>query len=137
MTLACVSLLGACETHISKDDLVPIGVAEVHRLVEESDRQPGRVLLVDPRPQDRFQVERLPGARNLDISTVRPGLGRDPALDTFQTIVVYGDDPGSVAAQGMAQRMMAEGYRNVRFFAGGVREWRELNLPVESGGSTK
>ncbi len=50
--------------------------------------------------------------------------------DKATTIVIYGDK-NSVAAAKSAQKLMAEGYKNVYWFKGGWPEWKTKKLKID------
>jgi rhodanese-related sulfurtransferase len=95
--------------------------------------RPGdRVILVDPRAPEDFARGHLPGAINRQLADVRIGVEPDPEIERFGMAVVYADNPASSTARAMAKRMITNGYRGVRYFAGGLAEWRAAGLPVSS-----
>ncbi|MEO8190728.1 MAG: rhodanese-like domain-containing protein [Acidobacteriota bacterium] len=88
-------------------------------------------ILVDVREDDEFRVDHAAGALHLskgvlerDIETKIP----DPGTP----VVLYcgGGSRSALAADALARM----GYTDVRSMAGGMRRWRELGLPVETGG---
>lgn len=81
------------------------------------------LLLIDPRSERRFAEAHIPGARNIRLPQVDPARDRDPGIERFRAIVVYGDDPASASARAMTKRLLAAGYRGVRLYAGGIKEW--------------
>jgi len=87
---------------------------------------PSAVVIVDPRSPERFRAGHIPGAINLPLASVDPSGPRRPELVGRSEIIVYGDDPASPVARAMVKRLMEAGFRNVRFFAGGAREFGEL-----------
>lgn len=121
------SLFAGCETKITDSDIRFVKVAEVRDLTSRQARAPDSrlVALIDPRAAATFKSGHLPGARNLKLPQVPERSSPDPELASFKHLIVYGDNPGSVAARAMTKRMMAVGYKGVRLFAGGVEEWRE------------
>ncbi|MEP7132123.1 MAG: rhodanese-like domain-containing protein [Acidobacteriota bacterium] len=91
-------------------------------------------ILVDVREDDEFRVDHAAGALHLskgvlerDIETKVP----DPATP----LVLYcgGGSRSALAADALARM----GYTDVRSMAGGMRRWRELGLPVETGSGEK
>lgn len=127
---------GGCSKQITDRDIKPISLVEVRALVESERSGRGGALLIDPRGPSAFAAGRLPGARNIQLSEVKPEDGVNPALDRYGQLVVYGDDPGTGSAVAMTKRLMMTGYKNVRMFMGGLSEWKRAGLPVEEGGAT-
>lgn len=105
-------------------------------MVEKAAREGdgGTVLLVDPRHPRDFEAGRIPGARNLRLSEVPPESRVDRSLDRYGTIVVYGNDPASASARAMTKRLLAIGYSSVRWFPGGLEEWKAFGGEVEGTG---
>lgn len=134
LVLGFALLAGGCNTHVSDKSLEPISLGELQLLVNRAKAQPRALLLVDPRPQPEFQAGHLPRAMRRDLPPLeQKDLGLDPAMKDFETIVVYGDDPGSPLAPAMAKRLLLLGYERVRLFVGGIKEWTDRGLPLEKG----
>lgn len=123
--------LGGCSKQITDKDIKSISLTEVRALMESG--RPGAVLLIDPRSEAAFAQGHLPGARNIQLDEVRADRGTDPTLERYGALVVYGDDPGTGSAVAMTKRLMMTGYKGVRWFAGGLSEWRRAGLKVEGG----
>lgn len=124
-----------CEKDTRDTDIVNVKVAEVSELVKDAEGNPLALLLIDPRPQTEFEEGHIPGARNLLLTRFDGEKGRDPRIDAFSETIVYGEDPSSPVARAVVKRMLAMDYRDVRFFAGGLNEWKAANLTVETGTS--
>ncbi|MBS0187645.1 MAG: rhodanese-like domain-containing protein [Planctomycetes bacterium] len=133
--VAATSLLSGCEKDTRDTDIVQVKVAEVSELVQNAEGSPLALLLIDPRPQPEYEEGHIPGARNLLLTRFDGEKGRDPRIVQFDEVIVYGDDPSSPVARAVNKRMLAMDYRNVRFFAGGLDEWKAANLPIETGPS--
>lgn len=128
-------LLTGCDKDTRDTDIVQVKLAEVSELVTETASNPMAVLLIDPRPQTEFEEGHIPGARNLLLTRFDGEKGRDPRISAFNEVIVYGDDPSSPVARAVNKRMLAMDYDDIRFFAGGLKEWKAANLPVETGPS--
>lgn len=127
---AALIMAGGCGPNISMEDVVNrrVGVEEVRKdLADGRDR---RALLLDARPRREFEREHIEGARNLQFSDVPQKSTPDPALAGFRRLYVYGNDPGSAAAHALVKRMLEVGYRNVRWYGGGLDEWRRTGGPT-------
>jgi 3-mercaptopyruvate sulfurtransferase SseA len=127
-------LAGGCERTTRDTDIRLISASQVKLLLDRSAREPSALVLIDPRPASYFERERLPGARNIELPRIDPKGSTDPSISRFGTIVVYGDNPGSAVARAMTKRLMAVGYDGVRFFAGGVDQWKTMRFPLEGRG---
>jgi len=138
--LVCsVVFLGGCvgPRKVSDKDIETIDLATVSALLDKQAAEPEkrRILLIDARSEQSFQQAHLPGARNLLLSQVNPDLGRDPAIASYDTIAVYGDNPASAPARAMVKRLMRMRYKGVRFFDMGLDGWSRAGLPVERPGA--
>lgn len=126
--------LGAagCKASITQKDIERnrIGVGDVSARTRGN--AAAETLVVDARSSAEFEAGHIPGARNMRLPDV-PEEGRDPALERYKMIIVYGEDPGSATANALAKRLMGAGYKHVRFFGGGMQSWRAAGLPVETG----
>ncbi|GJQ28508.1 MAG: hypothetical protein HBSAPP03_03920 [Phycisphaerae bacterium] len=131
--IAPVAILGACRG-VSDRSIENMTGLELRRLVDQAskDRNAATLVLIDPRHPREYVAGRIPGAQNLRLSDVPPDARVDPALARFETVVVYGNDPSSAAARAMTKRLLAIGYSGVRFFPGGLEEWRSLGGEVEA-----
>jgi rhodanese-related sulfurtransferase len=89
-------------------------------------------VLVDALSPLSHAVEHLPGAINFTPDWVddRARL-RIPNLDT--EVVVYCADAGCDSSHLVANRLLELGYRNVRHYAEGKRDWVAARLHVEGG----
>jgi rhodanese-related sulfurtransferase len=88
------------------------------------------VVALDAQGAGWYERERLPGAvraRPEDLRELEQRLqrGKDTA------VVVYCWSDTCTASQQMAEQLDALGYRDVRRYAAGKRDWIEAGLPVE------
>ncbi|MEM7754183.1 MAG: rhodanese-like domain-containing protein [Planctomycetota bacterium] len=129
-TLTLVGCTGPKPTN--SDDIRPIALGELRRLIAEQAAEPDDdvLFLVDPRRRVQFDAGHLPNAENLFLTDAPPGGGRDPRIDANKHIVVYGDNPGSTPAEAMTKRLISLRYKGVRWFKGGVASWAEAGLPL-------
>ncbi len=128
--------VGGCEKNTRDTDIKFARLSEVRSLVDRRDRgESTAVLLIDPRPEKAFAAGHIPGARNLRLPQVDPKKDPDPEIEKFDRLVVYGDDPASASARGMAKRLLAVGYKGVRLYAGGVKEWLSRGYETQSAGA--
>lgn len=125
LLLAGVWFVAGCEKTTRDTDIKIIRLSELRSLYDRAQRGDRDVLLlVDPRSETRHAQAHIEGSRNLRLPQVDPKKEPDPSIERYSNIVVYGDDPASPAARGMTKRLMAVGYRGVRWYAGGIKEWR-------------
>jgi rhodanese-related sulfurtransferase len=120
-----------CTRVITDNDIKAVTLTEVRAYTGGKDKK--SVLVVDPRPADDFRAAHIPGAKNLDLASVqaRGSTDLNPELAAFETIIVYGDDPGSPAAKAMVKRLLEKGHDDVYFYSGGLGEWARSGLRVD------
>lgn len=130
--LCTVPLLGGCTRTITDNNIKPVSLTDVRSYTGGKNRK--AVLVLDPRSSDEFRAGHIPGARNIDLAGVqsRDGRALNPELEGFDTIIVYGDDPGSPAARAMVKRLMEKGRDDVFFYRGGLSEWTRSGLQLET-----
>ncbi|MFG0284074.1 MAG: rhodanese-like domain-containing protein [Phycisphaerales bacterium JB039] len=124
--------LGGCQGKVTDADIRFAELTEVRALTLQQQRDPGGriVAMIDARSSARFAAGHIPGARNLRLPDL-PRRGRkDPELDSYRHIIVYGENPSTPSARGMTKRLMVFGYDGVRLFAGGMSQWQSAGYPV-------
>lgn len=95
----------------------------------ESDRD---FVLVDALSPLAFAMSHLPGAVNITPEWIDDRARRRiPSRDS--EVVVYCADSGCDSSVLVAQRLVELGYRNVRHYLGGKRDWVAAGLPLEGG----
>lgn len=132
LLLGLISGNAAC-TAIDDNAIEPINLEQLTALKQSAESNPLALLLIDPRPKQDFELAHIPTARNVTLSSLDGAKGIDPRLAQFESIVIYGNDPSSMIARSVDKRLMMIGYSNVRFFPGGLTEWKAANRPTESG----
>ncbi|MFN0132916.1 MAG: rhodanese-like domain-containing protein [Phycisphaerales bacterium] len=134
LPLLFVLTLAACERTTKDTDIRPISTSEVWPLLQRIDRgDKTAAAFVDPRPAARFEAAHLPGAMNLTLPKVDANGAQDPRLTPYDTIIVYGDDPGSATAKGMVKRLIVIGHGRVRWYSAGLKDWSARGYPIETG----
>jgi 3-mercaptopyruvate sulfurtransferase SseA len=131
--LAMSLAVSGCNRETRDTDIRIISVSEAKNLFDRVNRgEPGIALFLDPRPAAEFNTGHIPGARNFTLAQIKPTARVDPRIDRFKNLVVYGDNPASATARGLTKRLIAVGYDDVRFFAGGIEEWAGRGYPVST-----
>ena len=121
-----------CESGQRDRDIEYMSIDEARGLMERRESgNPRAVLLIDPRSASAYNAEHIPTARNILLTEVPEDLGRDRELSAFDTLVVYGRDPGSAIAKAMTKRLMQLKYDDVYLFAAGLEGWRAAGFPTE------
>jgi rhodanese-related sulfurtransferase len=89
-------------------------------------------VLVDALSPMAYAMSHLPGAINITPEWIDDRARRRiPDLDT--EVVVYCADPDCDSSVRVANRLVELGYRNVRHYAEGKRDWVAAGLPLEGG----
>ena len=133
IVLAAGAILGGCEKSTRDKDIQLISAGEVRELQERAGKgERNLMVLIDPRPAKHFDAGHIPGAINLTLPQVPRDGGTVGELDRYQHLIVYGNDPASAQAMGMAKRLRDTDHSGVRLFAGGLYDWRRLGYSVEA-----
>lgn len=128
-----LGLLAGCDPNITDKDIIYLPFSRIQELHAKSQgSSPRAALFIDPRAPQDYAAGHIRGARNLLLQRVNPKRDRDPELEKYGVLIVYGDNPGSAPAKAMVKRLMLLGYDDVKWFPGGLEEWRESGLPVDS-----
>jgi len=139
--LACIlavpALLGTGCGGVSTADIEFASLKDAISLHQSLARSPRAALFIDARAPKYFEEGHIPGAANYQLYDFRQKDTPRASIETFDELIVYGDNPGSPEAEGLTKRLMAIGYSEVRLFAGGLMEWRAAGLPVEQGAQDK
>ena len=108
------------------------GVRLITRAEAENLWQTGEAVFFDARGPSLFEEGHVPRARNL------PGVGSVAALPVHlskisrdSTLVIYCEGGDCQSSLALAQRLHAEGFRDIRVFTGGWEEWQKAGLPEE------
>ena len=121
-----------CGKGVSEKTIEFVGLDEVRELQIEDESEPRTLLLIDPRPLRRYAEGHIPGALTLQLPEAPIYGGRDARLQGHSHLIVYGENPGSPTARAMTKRLLAIGYEGVRMYPGGMEEWGEADLPIET-----
>lgn len=131
--IGLASLMGVgCTPDVSDRDLVSIDLPAVRRMLDTE--KPGNVRVVDARSPEQYRAGHIPKATNLPITMLPDGARLPVDLENAKTVVVYGQNPGSGLARGVAKRIYLTGQKGVRLFEGGFDSWKQAGLPVEKVG---
>lgn len=99
-----------------------LGTAEAVRLVN---REKG--VLIDVSEPDEFAQGHAVGARNIPLAQLE-GHKSLPSNKALPLVVVCASGARAVRAAGILRKL---GYEKAEALAGGMKAWREANLPVE------
>lgn len=123
---------GGCKS-VSDKSIKTIGFSEVQRPFQKGESS---VLFIDPRPLEEYTAGHIPGAIHLRLPDVDEN-DPDPALSKYKVLVVYGNNPGSPVAKAMVKLLLRSGFKEARWFQGGMDAWREAGMPVAEGASSR
>ncbi|MET0517419.1 MAG: rhodanese-like domain-containing protein [Burkholderiaceae bacterium] len=99
-----------------------LSTAEAVRLIN---REKG--VLIDVSEPEEFAAGHAAGARNVPLATLE-GHKSLPSNKTLPLVLLCASGARASRAAGMLRKL---GYANVQPVAGGLKAWREANLPVE------
>jgi rhodanese-related sulfurtransferase len=92
----------------------------------------GAVVVVDALPAAPYRRRHLPGTLNL-VEEDADTKARQVLPDTGAAIVTYSTDNACGRGEGLAERLRAMGYTDVRTYHEGIEDWVAAGLPVDSG----
>ena len=92
----------------------------------------GTITLVDALPESYFTAQHLPGAVNLIAEDVARRAA-EVLPDKGAAIVTYCSNPACNNSTQVATLLENLGYTNVAKYTGGIEDWTNAGLPVESG----
>lgn len=111
----------------SEDAAALISRAELRQKLEL-----GSVVLLDAQAPGWYEREHLPGALKLPDRDIASRIA-EIVPDRSAEVVVYCWSETCSASAGAASALRELGYRNVRRYAGGKKEWMEAGLPIVRG----
>ena len=108
--------------------VAPIDRESLRRLIETG----ADFVLVDALSPMAYAMSHLPGAVNITPEWI-DDRARRRIRDRDTDVVVYCADAGCDSSLRVANRLVELGYRNVRHYVDGKRDWVAAGLPVEGG----
>ncbi len=125
-------LLTGCSTNVTDRDISEVSIARTHELGRASIKDDSDVLMIDTRSSEAFAQGHIPGARNLRLGDLADTRTLE-SLRRYDTLVVYGRDPGDSAAKAVAKSLIAEKkLGKVYHFSGGMNEWSASGYGIET-----
>src|SRR5437868_13209806 len=101
--------------------------------LEELLEQDGDIALVNVLDEDSFAAGHIPGSINIPVQSPEFRERAQSLLSPDQTIVTYCASFSCQASTQAAERLGEMGFHNVLDYKGGIQDWKEAGLPVESG----
>lgn len=89
--------------------------------------------VVDANGNESYASAHIPGAASFDKATGR--FSKDLPADKNALIVAYCGGPGCGAWCGAADKLEAMGYKNIRHYKGGIKEWKQAGLETAAADS--
>ena len=108
----------------SRDDLAPITMAELRRLMRD-----GEVTVLDVRPRDEYEAGHVSGALSVPVEELGRRLRE---LPKSREVIAYCRGPYCVYSVEAVELLRARGYR-ARRTDDGFPDWRAAGLPVARG----
>ncbi|MCA9278882.1 MAG: rhodanese-like domain-containing protein [Phycisphaeraceae bacterium] len=124
-------VLVGCDTSISDRNIRFMPGERVQVLWARQQKTDGTAIFVDPRSGKKFASGHIAGAQNIKLPQVPKGAPIDPTIGRYDNIIVYGLNPGDVAARAMTKRLLTNKYGGVWLYSGGLQEWQQQGGEVE------
>jgi rhodanese-related sulfurtransferase len=86
--------------------------------------------LLDVRTRNDYDREHIKGAKSLPLDEIEESAASIVRPD--DVIIVYCDSFVCSASTSASKILTRLGYKNVRDYKGGLREWKQSGLPTES-----
>ena len=99
-----------------------VGANEAVRLINRE-----KAVLIDVSEPEEFSAGHAGGARNIPFAQLEGGKGL-PSNKALPLVLVCPTGARAARAAGVLKKA---GYENAQVLAGGLKAWREANLPVE------
>ncbi|MDD2365471.1 MAG: rhodanese-like domain-containing protein [Desulfuromonadaceae bacterium] len=90
-----------------------------------------KVVFVDARPKAQFDTETIPGSIWLDSDKLLEDPKLANGLDKSKEYIIFCSGIICRRAPGGALELQAQGFKNVRYFRGGMPEWKAKGYPVK------
>lgn len=104
------------------------GTLSAANAVQLINREKG--VVIDVCEPDEFAAGHVNGARNVPLGELQERLPSIVKNKALPVILVCAKGPRAQRAEGIARKL---GYPRAQALAGGMKAWREANLPVEKG----
>lgn len=89
-------------------------------------------IIIDARSEDLFKEGHIPGALSCPVYDFDENITRlKKQFGLTQNIVVYCSDVHCSDSRTLANKLIKEGYINVRTYPGGFSEWQHKGYPVQ------
>jgi len=89
-----------------------------------------KAVVIDVCEPEEFAAGHVNGARNVPLGELQERLPSVVKNKALPVILVCSKGPRAQRAEGIARKL---GYPRAQALAGGIKAWREANLPIEKG----
>ena len=89
-----------------------------------------KAVVIDVCEAEEYAAGHVNGARNVPLGELQERLPNVVKNKALPVILVCGKGPRALRAEGIARKL---GYPRAQALAGGMKAWREANLPVAKG----
>ncbi len=89
-----------------------------------------KAVVIDVCEPEEFALGHVNGAKNIPLGQLEERLPSVVKNKALPLVLVCAKGPRAVRAEAMAKKL---GYDKAQALAGGLKAWREANLPVEKG----
>lgn len=119
-----VKLYQAGEPEWKTKSYLEIGVPVVEAILKNDS-----ALLMDARPRSKYLAATIPGALYMNDTQLDKLAGRFPS-DKSTPVVPFCGGYNCSKSHKVANMLLAQGYTNVRVFAGGLPAWKKADMPT-------
>ncbi len=91
----------------------------------------GNINFIDVRPEEEYQIDRIPGAVSLPLIKFYQSPQMLEQLDPGKPAILYCFEPGCKEVNTLAKELAHRQFREVLILYGGFSEWLEKGYPVE------
>lgn len=119
-----VKLYQAGEPEWKTKSYLEIGIPVVESILKND-----TALLMDARPRGKYLAATIPGALYMNDTQLEKLSGRFP-VDKTTPIVPFCGGYNCSKSHKVANALLAQGYTNVRVFAGGLPAWKKADMPT-------
>lgn len=116
------------KTLINKYDLVVVDYAYVKKVVAKGTRMSAKALILDARPEKKYEMGHIPSARSLPdtkfdamYESVMKG------VDTSKPIIIYCGGFKCAKSPKLAKLLMDKGYKNIKIYPAGMPQWNQMS----------
>lgn len=99
---------------------------ELRKMIDKDEK----FRLVDVLDRPHFETEHIKGAINIPVNEIEKEAEKI-LTDKNETIVTYCASFDCKASTNAANKLLAMGYKNVWDYKGGLKDYKEANLPLE------